>query len=400
MDLPDASVLRYYLYKATKAVEFYRPVMYLYFLSQGLTFTQITALEATYNLVTVLGEVPTGYVGDRVGRRNSLLLGTGLITATLVGLGFAQSFPTFLALYAVWSLGYAFRSGTEDAWLYDTLTADLSSDDFARVRGRGESVALLTGVVAAVVGGYLGGVDLRLPFWVAAVVTALGIPVLLSLREPATVEGAGGDTLSPRRALAIAREVLTRRHVRAFVLAYYLLFAAVLYLVFVFVQPVFEAVVLDFGLPKSDVERALGWYYAAISLVGAALSYRAGAIEELVGLRAWFFALPLLVGGALLASWAVPLLALPVLLFVRGIADTTRTFASQYVNDRIDSVGRATVLSTMAMVSALAVVPFQLGSGVISDRTSPLVALAVAGVVLVCGTLVVWVWESPFPGMD
>ncbi|MCT9095551.1 MFS transporter [Haloarchaeobius sp. HME9146] len=393
--LPASSVVRYYLYKATKAVEFYRPVMYLYFLSQGLTFTQIAALEAVYNLTTVVGEVPTGYVGDRVGRRNSLLLGTSVIAATLVGLGFAETFPAFLGLYALWSLGYTFRSGSEDAWLYDTLTVELSEDAFARVRGRGESMALLVGVVGAVVGGYLGSVDLRYPFWVAAGLTAVGIPVLLSMPEPESVEGAGGDVLSVRRALGIIRGALTRRRLRAFVLYYYVLFAAVLYLVFIFVQPIFETVTLDLGLAQAQVEQALGWYYAGISLVGAALSYNAGAIEEHVGLRTWFLVLPLGVGAALGAMWAVPVLALPVLLLVRGVADTTATLASQYVNDRIESTGRATVLSAMAMVSAVTVVPFQLGSGVLSDAVSPLFALAVAGGVLAVGSVVVWLWEAP-----
>src|SRR6056297_3405817 len=101
---PPSSVLKYYLYKATKAVEFYRPIMYLFFLAQGLSFTQIVVLEAIYNLTTVLGEIPTGYVGDRVGRRTSLLVGTGLIAVTLVGIGFASSFLTLAGLYVCWSM--------------------------------------------------------------------------------------------------------------------------------------------------------------------------------------------------------------------------------------------------------------------------------------------------------
>jgi len=32
------NVLKYYLYKSTKAVEFYRPIMYLFFLAQGAHF--------------------------------------------------------------------------------------------------------------------------------------------------------------------------------------------------------------------------------------------------------------------------------------------------------------------------------------------------------------------------
>ena len=121
-------ILKYYAYKATKAVEFYRPIMYLFFLAQDLSFTQIAVLEALYNLTTLFGEIPTGYVGDRVGRRNSLLVGTALISVTLLGIGLSSSFLPLAGLYVCWSLGYNFRSGSEDAWLYDTLTDDLSED--------------------------------------------------------------------------------------------------------------------------------------------------------------------------------------------------------------------------------------------------------------------------------
>lgn len=110
--------------------------MYLFFLAQGLSFTQIAVLEARYNVTTLFGEIPTGYVGDRVGRRNSLLIGTTLIAVTLTGIGLASSFPALAVLYVCWSMGYNFRSGSEDAWLYDALTDDLSEGEFSHVRGR------------------------------------------------------------------------------------------------------------------------------------------------------------------------------------------------------------------------------------------------------------------------
>jgi MFS family permease len=394
------SVLLYYLYKSTKAVEFYRPIMYLFFLAQGLSFTQIVVLEAIYNLTTVLGEVPTGYVGDRVGRRNSLLVGTGLISLTLVGIGLSSGFPALAVLYACWSMGYNFRSGSEDAWLYDTLTDDRSTEDFAAVRGRGESVALGVGAVAAVVGGYLGTVDLSLPWFVAAAVSSLGLPVLLSVEEPDSYEQSGADSVSLRRTLDIVREALSRRSIRALVVYYYVLYAGVTYLVFVFLQPVFETVVVDLGVAPDRVEFLLGWFYAAYSLVGAVLSYYTGAIESYVGVRTWFVVLPFVVGTALAGMVLVPVLALPTFLLARGLADVTQSFAAQYVNDRIETVGRATVLSAMAMVSGLTVVPFQLGSGVVSDVVSPLFALSVAGVVLVVGSALVLLWEVPISDSD
>ena len=394
-DLPPASVLKYYLYKSTKAVEFYRPIMYLFFLAQGLNFTQIAILEAIYNLTTLLGEIPTGYIGDRVGRRNSLLTGTALISVTLLGIGLSSSFWALAALYVCWSMGYNFRSGSEDAWLYDTLTDDLSEDEFAHVRGRGESVALAIGAGAAIVGGYLGSIDLSYPWFVAAGVTATGVGVLLTIDEPATYERTDTTKLSFRRTLSIIRRTISQRNIRAFVLYYYVLYAAVTYLVFVFLQPIFETIVLDFGVSQSRVRSLLGWFYAAYSLFGAGLSYYTGAIRARLGLRTWFLWLPFIVGGALVGMYFVPVLALPTFLLIRGLSDVTRSFAGQYINDRIETMGRATVLSAMAMVSGLAVVPFQLGSGVISDVVSPLFALAVAGVVLIVGSVGILLWEAP-----
>lgn len=91
----------------------------------------------------------------------------------------------------------------------------------------------------------------------------------------------------------------------------------------------------------------------------------------------------------------VAVLVLPTFLLIRGLSDVTRSFASQYINDRIEVLGRATVLSAMAMVSGVAVVPFQLGSGVLSDIVSPRFALAVAGGFLIISSIGVLLWEPP-----
>lgn len=369
--------------------------MYLFFLAQGLNFTQIAILETIYNLTTVFGEIPTGYIGDRVGRRMSLLIGTILISVTLLGIGFAESFLTLAVLYVFWSGGYNFRSGSEDAWLYDTLTDDLSESEFAHVRGRGESAALAVGAGAAIVGGYLGSINLSYPWFVAAAVTSIGALVLLTMDEPETYEETDTDKLSLSRTVGIVKDALSRRNLRSFLLYYYVLYTAVTYLIFVFLQPIFQTVVVDLGVSPSQVKSLLGWFYAAYSLFGAVLSYYTGAIKEHIGVRTWFLVLPFVVGAALVGMYFVPLLALPTFLVARGLSDVTRSFAGQYVNDRIGTLGRATVLSAMAMVSGLAVVPFQLGSGVISDYVSPLFALAIGGVVLVVGSVAILLWEVP-----
>jgi MFS family permease len=76
-------LLLYYWYEATSATTLYRPVMFLYFRALGFSWTQVAILEAVGSLVTVATEVPTGYVGDRVGRRTSPFAGTALIAVAL-----------------------------------------------------------------------------------------------------------------------------------------------------------------------------------------------------------------------------------------------------------------------------------------------------------------------------
>lgn len=387
--MPTGTVARYYAYKATKAVELYRPIMYLYFASAGLSFFQITVLEAAYNVATVLGEIPTGYLGDRLGRRNGLVFGTSMIALTLAGIGLAgrlaEPFPVFLALYVCWSLGYTFRSGTEDAWLYDSLVGEDRS--FSDLRGRGESFALASGVVAAVAGGYLASVELAYPFYAAAGVTGLGALILLTVDAESAESGDPADRTTLAATLETVRAAFADPRLRAFLVLYYVLFSAATYLAFIFLQPRIETVAAGYQL--GDVETLLGWYYAGISLAAAGFTYRAAWIRETVGLRLWFLAVPVAVGLLLVGQWVLPLSAFVAFVLVRGLSEATRVFASQYVNDRIDAVGRATTLSAMSMVSGLTVIPFQLGSGLLSDAASPGIALAAAGGVLVAGTAVV-----------
>jgi len=273
---------------------------------------------------------------------------------------------------------------------------------------------LTAGVGASLIGGYLGGLDLMYPFLAAALFTGLGLLVIVTLDEPATYEESDSSEMGLREAWGVVTQAVGQRRLRSFILYYFVLFSAVTYLVFIFLQPIFESVVtglnmrLTLSLPApgqehpytvaistENVETLLGVYYAAINLVSAAISYRIGLIQEWVGLRRWFVVIPLLVGGLLTAMVFVPSIALVALFVGWACVEPTRVLAGQYVNDRIETLGRATVLSAMAMVSAVTVIPFQLGSGVISDAVSPLIALSAAGVILIVGSVAILLWESP-----
>jgi MFS family permease len=121
--MTDASrtVLKYYLYRATGGPGFTYPIYTLFLLLNGLSFTAIGIIATVQSIIVVGGEIPTGYVGDRIGRRNSLFVASVLVLVSNAGYLFATDIWGFLFVFGTLSFGHTFVSGSGSAWLYDTL---------------------------------------------------------------------------------------------------------------------------------------------------------------------------------------------------------------------------------------------------------------------------------------
>jgi MFS family permease len=214
-------VATYYAYTVTTYAGFTTAIWILFVRAQGLSFAAVGVLNSVWWAGIVLGEIPTGYLGDRLGRRNSMLLGTGIVTAMTVAMAHSSTLRQFAVVYGLWALGQTFRSGSDDAWLYEVLREREGGGDFARMKGRATGIGLAVGAVAAPAGGVLADVDFQLPFYATAAVTGLGIPILLTV--PAA--DAGPDSsFDVRTALGVIRRQLARPPLRAFVLYFGLLF--------------------------------------------------------------------------------------------------------------------------------------------------------------------------------
>ncbi|MFC7196719.1 hypothetical protein ACFQL4_22195 [Halosimplex aquaticum] len=83
------------------------------------------------------GEIPTGFVGDRIGWRNSLVLGNALRSVAVVAMGLSSTFWVLAAVYLLWAVGTTLQSGSTDAWLYELLERRIGDETFEHVRGRG-----------------------------------------------------------------------------------------------------------------------------------------------------------------------------------------------------------------------------------------------------------------------
>jgi MFS family permease len=387
-------VRRYYLYRATLSSGFYIPVSVVYMESQGLGLAAIGLAQGAFLFSMVLSELPTGYLGDRLGRRAALALGNTVVVAVMLGFTVADSPLDFVAVYAFWAVGWTFRTGTVDAWLYELLARRDADDEYARISGRSDSTVLVVSAVAALTAGLLYTVDPAAPFVANAALASLGVPLLFTIPETRGSEadaGADGERgaaghLGVREAVGVLRAQLSRPAIR-WVVAYAALFNLAFSVTRVFEQPAMRAV----GVPVAG----LGVLYAGFKLVSAAAAGVAGPVEDRLGTHGVLLLMVPVVGVAYASFAVVPLLLLPALFVRRGLQRITRPVRNGYVNDHISGVGRATVLSGVSMVLTLVSGAANVLGGRVAATVGPVQFLAATGVGVAVLAGLLWVATDP-----
>lgn len=391
----DRLVGRFYLLQATRSVGFVSPI-YTLFLLRDLDFTQVGALSAFASFLVVAGEVPTGYVGDRFGRRTSIALSIALKACSLAGFVVVESFWGYAALYVPWALGMAFASGSVDAWLYDTLAERLDPAIFVDVRGRGEAVLRWTSVGTMIGGGALYTLDPTWPFVGSVVLNVLGLFVVVSLPKNRGYRDA--DEADARVGLAetaaVVRRAAGRPGLRSFV-CYAGLFLAVVSASATYVQPIAESF-FESALPTSlPLGVALGVLYAGFTGVSAVASQYAGPISDRLGRARTVLLVSLATAVLCLLPRVFVLAALPMFVALRASNAVLLPVVNGTVNDAIGSAGRATVLSTVSMLIRCFKLPLAVGAGVLADAAGETTAVAaLGGLFLVVGG-VLWLAGSP-----
>ena len=327
--LPDRVKIKYYLYQIARSAHLAGPIWVLFLTARGISYTQVGALDTAFAVVIILAEAPTGYLGDRIGRRNSLLVSAALGTVGAVFFAFAESFGPFLLLYCLLALGQTFRSGTESAWLYDILDERYDSDEFSTVQGRGKAFGKISGAGAALAGGALGSVDLALPWLVSGVSTGVAFLVLLTFPETE----AGGDGGAQFDLTAAARAVRTQ--LLGSRLTPFVVYAGVFYAVLIGLNYLIQPVARDVGISVAQI----GVLYAGFRVLSAAVGAFSGEIDDLVGSGTWFRVVPLVVGGAFAAVLPFELVAIPAFFLMKAVNDVSETLEHQYLNDQIEEIG-------------------------------------------------------------
>lgn len=161
------------------------PIIVPYFLHLGLSMEQVFKLQAIFGLTVAVLEVPSGYLCDLWGRKNTLVIGAAL---TAIGFTWLCSITTYteLVLYEMLiALGLSLVSGTDVSILYDSLHV-LGNDrqNNAKAMGNIHFAALSAESVAAVLGGLLVTISFDVPLIVHAVISWIPLTIAFTIHEP------------------------------------------------------------------------------------------------------------------------------------------------------------------------------------------------------------------------
>ena len=159
------------------------PIFFLYFNSY-LSLREVLWLEALYYLCGVALEVPSGYFSDRFGRKPTLILAALFFLVAYLCFLLGSDFLLFALGQAFLAAALAFRSGTDTAFHYDSLSALGRSTEYEWREARLARLALVVLALASLAGGFAGSFDLRFAYILALMGAVMALAVAFRFIEP------------------------------------------------------------------------------------------------------------------------------------------------------------------------------------------------------------------------
>lgn len=352
-------------------------IITLFYLHRGLSIAEIVWLSGLFGAVSLVAEVPSGYMADAFGRKRTMLLGVLFMLAATAIHWFATDFAWFAAAFVLLSFSFSCFSGTEEALLYDTLKETGREKDMLRFNSRLLSAGNLAKIFLPSLGAIIAADLSETHFQWLIAADAFGLVAALVLLAR-IVEPAHEADVS-------ARETgIFRESVRTIVRRPSLFIASMNkilpFVASILVWRVYQPYFLERGIPALW----LGLFYVVIHSAMFALKWLSEAIETRFGARRVLDATVLLMAAFIVAAAfvrsAVPLFVAVGLFFVSH--NIREPMYAHWINAHIRSRSRATTLSNLAVFRSAIDVPVMYAGGLLAAIDTRLAFALAAGLCL------------------
>jgi len=179
-----SNIWKYYLVTSLASFGFYTPIIQLFYLAHDLTIFKIAILGIVWTIVRMALEVPSSILADRWGRKKVMIVSFIFAILQLATILYAINY-WFFVLASVWSAAsFAFLSGTDIAFFYDTLKVLKKENKFDKLWARQQIYQQVPLIIAFVSSGFLYNISHLLPFQISLIFLVLSLAATFTLIEP------------------------------------------------------------------------------------------------------------------------------------------------------------------------------------------------------------------------
>lgn len=350
----------FYLSSFFRSLYFTVPVWIL-FLQDRLTVSQISILVGYGSLVQLLLELPTGAFADIFGKRLTVILSYIFDALYFAFFAFAWSFPQFLLLTTLSGIGESLRSGSQEALMYDSLKQDRQESKFGSVGAHQSSLFQVGLIIASLAGGFLFEVDYRLPFILCAATQLVAGGLSFKYIEP-TLDTIQFSLSNYLRQIKLGAREAFKSHSHRLISFYYIAVGSISWLVVTYYA---DFLLIDLGFSS----QMRGLISGSLRLLNLLILTRFLTNERFFSKSTTLIFFPVLLvlsltpGLWLNGWWGIPAVAGAMM------SSTARwVLLAKYTNAVFDSRYRATAISTLSMAISLIYVIFTTLSGPIMEN--------------------------------
>ncbi|WP_313342977.1 MFS transporter [Sedimentibacter sp.] len=333
-----------YIYNFFLQLNMTSAIWVLYLAFKGMSLIEIGILESIYHITGLILEIPSGAIADLYGRKFSVIVGRVVNLISCILMITANSFLEFAISFILSSAAMNLNSGAAEALIYDSLKESGEEGKYKKIWGQMAFVMSISQGIAVLLGGILADVKFLYAYMVGAIIQLLALLVSLSFTEP-RVNNREFNIGNLKRQkenifinqLKISINVLKYRKVVLYIIMFSALLGSLQTTVFFYSQKFFS----DMGYTKTII--------AVICAIGSVIeafsSKYAYKIENRLNIREILISLSVLNMIALAGLAFIVEFSIGFYLLTNLTGGLAFTILSDYINGRIPSESRATILS-------------------------------------------------------
>ncbi|MBS4536826.1 MFS transporter [Clostridium sp. D2Q-11] len=356
------NIKTYYFYSTFAELLILGPIMILYLFEKGLSFTEIAVLQSFAAICVVLFEVPTGAVADRIGRKWSMILASMLWGVSLLVYIMVDQFILLALAEGIFSLGAAFKSGSDTALIYDSLKEMKEEHHFQKIEGNARSLSLVAQAVGSVIAGYVYAINIHLPFVISVGFMIITMIITLFFKEP---DFKGGSTHLSSNYFSQIKDsgkfILGHEKIKAIIL-FSMVFFIFYRMGFLYFQPYMESI----GIPVIY----FGWIFFAFNITAAITSKYIDQIMSFTKPRTLTVMAGLIIISFFIMGFTKVWIGVIAILLQQVARGMYRPVTRKYLNKHIPSDKRATILSFQGLLTSIAAAATMPLMGMLKDATN------------------------------